>query len=224
MSLDNNTFMTSIDVKNAKGNVIIVGNAYGIMPYIRPLATKLAHNGFKPFWFAFRGQEKRQGVYSFDQGIKDIGEIYNIVSKDNDLPIHFLTHCAGSLITLEFLKKNPDIIINKLIIYGLLYSMNRRRPIAERKLNGAGINYVLSEKDWLYNPTETIRGINNGILFCHAKDKLNLERATEQEMDSIDSLRSNIILKWFNEGYDKNSENVSLFIDTYVSYFNGYDI
>lgn len=218
MTISDCKYLTSIDVNNAHSNVIIVGNAYGIMPYIKPLAVELANNKIKPFWFAFSGQEKRPGYYSFSQGIKDLLEVYKHVLKDNDLPINFLTHCAGSLITIEFLKNHPEVRIDKLIVYGLLYNMNRRRPIAERKLYHSGINFKISEEDWLYNPTNSIKAINRDILFCHAKDKLNLDRATEQEMKSIQSLGANIRLKWFDEGYDVHTENISKFIGTYISY------
>lgn len=215
----NNNFLTSVDVKNAISNVIIVGNAYGIMSYIEPLAFQLAAHNIKPFWFLFSGQEKRGGVYSFSQGVEDINEVYNYVLSESVLPINFLTHCAGSLITFEFLKHYQCVKINKLIVYGLLYSMNRRRPIAERRLINAGVNYSLTEEEWLYNPTDAIRDINREVLFCHAKDKLNLDRATMKEMVNLQSINSNIKIKWFDDGYDDNNQNISKFIDTYVSYF-----
>ena len=212
-------FLHTLLVDNPVANVAIVGNAYGIMPYVEPLAKQLAENGYKPYWFAFSGQEKREGLYSSVQGLNDIKEAYLGIKAQNELPIFFIAHCAGSLMTMEFMRRNPDLIVEKLIVYGLLYSANRRRAIAERKFKMRGVSYQVSEEEWQYNPSETIQKLSCDILFCHAKDKLNLVRATEEEMIHVAALRDNIQLKWFEEGYDENNENIAKFMKTYLTYF-----
>jgi pimeloyl-ACP methyl ester carboxylesterase len=217
----NNVDLYSIKVQPPyKSNVIIVGNAYGIMPYVQPLAEELAKNGFAPFWFPFSGQEGKSGYYSFEQGTKDLGNVITAIREQNNLPIHILAHCAGSLIILEYLLKNPQANIDKFIVYGLLYNMNKRRPIAERKLINTGVSFNLSEQDWQYNPSDAIREVNKEILFCHPKDKLNLERATIDEMNSVIALKNGNELKWFEEGYDSNINKIADFIDTYISYLD----
>jgi hypothetical protein len=214
----NNLF--SINTPSSKGNALIVGNAYGIMPYVKPLAKELSKRHFQPFWFPFSGQEGMTGKYSFKQGVKDIEDIISLIKEQNNAPIHIIAHCAGSLITLEYLKEKKDTPIDKFIIYGLLYNMNRRRPIAQRKLIQSGINYDLSEEDWMYNPLNVIKHVNKDILFCHSNDDLNLDRASKEEMDAVIKIKNTNKIKWFEEGYDNDSDNIKYFIDTYVSYLN----
>lgn len=210
----------SIEMESPKSNVVIVGNAYGVMPYILPLAENLHKEGFKPYWFPFSGQEGTEGQYSFEQGKEDLKNIINHIKSQSDLDIHLISHCAGSLISLEYLKENNEQNINKLIIYGLLFSMNRRRNITERRLVNSEVKYNLSEEDWLYNPTNAIKSLNKEILFCHSADKLNQERATKEEMSMVAELKTNIKLNWFEEGYDEQNELIPFFTETYVNYLN----
>ncbi len=206
-----------IEVSDPITNTIIVGNAYGIMPYIKPLATKLSENGIQPHWFAFSGQERTEGEYSQKQCVNDIVNVVNYVKGKNS-NVNFLSHCAGSLMTLEYLKLSKDPDIKKVVIYGLLYTMNRRRIIAERKLNNCKVKYNLSEEDWAYNPLEAIDICHAEILFCHAKDKLNFERATELEMNLVISHQRKNKIKWFEKGYDEDNSEIDNYIDTYVSF------
>jgi len=208
------------EISNPKVSTIIVGNAYGIMPYIKPLALKLGEHDIKAHWFAFSGQENTEGEYSQKQCIRDIDKVVNFLKakNKNGSKINFLSHCAGSLMTLEYLKQHNNEKIHELVIYGLLYTMNRRRNIAERKLKNSGVKYNLSEQDWAYNPLEAIEKCNTEILFCHAKDKLNFERATESEMELVVSRKKNSAIKWFEKGYDADIAEIDNYIDTYVSF------
>ncbi len=208
------------EISNPKVSTIIVGNAYGIMPYIKPLAFKLNQHEIQACWFAFSGQENIEGEYSQKQCVQDIGNVVDFIKKKNDNPgkINFLSHCAGSLMTLEYLNQKKDESIKELAIYGLLYSMKRRRNIAERKLKNCDVKYNLSEQDWSYNPLEAIEKCDSEILFCHAKDKLNIERATESEMELAASIQKNNSIKWFEKGYDEDNSEIDNYIDTYVSF------
>lgn len=210
----------SIDTESPKSNVVIVGNAYGVMPYILPLAENLHKEAIKPYWFPFSGQEGTDGSYSFEQGKEDLKCVIDYIKSNSKLEINLISHCAGSLISFEYLKENNEQNINKMIVYGLLFSMNRRRNIAERKLINSEVRYNLSEEDWLYNPTNTIESLNKEILFCHSKDALNTERATNKEMETVASLRSNIHLNWFENGYDDSNELIPTFAKTYINYLN----
>lgn len=210
----------SIDTESPKSNVIIVGNAYGVMPYILPLAENLHKEGIKPYWFPFSGQEGTDGKYSFEQGKRDLKSVIDHIKSNSKLEINLISHCAGSLISLEYLKENNENNINKMIVYGLLFSMNRRRNIAERKMAKCGVKFNISEEDWLYNPTDAIKYLNKEILFCHSKDKLNTERATKNEMETVVSLRDNIHLNWFENGYDENNELIPTFASKYINYLN----
>ena len=208
------------EISNPKVSTIIVGNAYGIMPYVKPLALKLSENGIQPYWFAFSGQENPKGEYSYKQCVDDLANVVGFVKGKNKHrnKINFLSHCAGSLMTLEYLIQSKDLKINKVAIYGLLYTMERRRNIAERKLKQCGVKYNLSEQDWAYNPLKAIEKCHSEILFCHAKDRLNLERATESEMELVVSHQQNSNIKWFEKGYDEDNAQIDNYIDTYLAF------
>lgn len=213
----------SIEVSKPLTKTIIVGNAYGIMPYIKPLAIKLSEHNIEPYWFAFSGQENIEGEYSHEQCVQDLCNValhVNNINRDN-VDINFLSHCAGSLMTLEYLNQKNSLDIKKVIIYGLLYAMHRRRGIAERKLKLSNIKYNLSEQDWMYNPLNAIRKCTSKILFCHAKDKLNIERATESEMELAVNQKQGNKIKWFEKGYDDEVTLIDNFISTYVSFLIG---
>lgn len=209
----------SIETINPKASIAIIGNAYGIMPYIIPLAEKFNEQGFKPYWFAFSGQENTSGLYSYKECTNDIKIVADwIGDKNHDIPLYIVSHCAGSLMTLEYMKNNPDNSVNKLIIYGLLYAMDRRRPIAERKLKQCNVNYNLSEQDWQYRPITTLSKTNIPILFCHAKDSLNLDRASVEEMQLSVKSTPNARITWYDDGYDTDLKNIDIFLNNYISF------
>jgi hypothetical protein len=215
----NHLKLFSFDSDVLNGNILILGNAYGIMPYQEPLAREFANINFKPFWFAFSGQEETIGEYSFESGVNDIQIIINHIDKSYpDVPLYILAHCSGSLLALEYLyaySKNP---VKKLIIYGLMYNMNRRRAVAERKFKSAKVNYRLSENDWNYKPLNALSRVNIPILFCHAKDTANLGRGTEEEMSLALSYSHNADIIWFENGYDIDLSIIPLYMDKYVPY------
>lgn len=200
-------------------NVLLVGNAYGIMPYIAPLAHILSQKGFNPYWFAFSGQEGTNGHYSYKECTSDIRIISDWINeKHPNTPFSIISHCAGSLMTLEYLKNNPDNKVKKLIIYGLLYAMDRRRPIAERKLKQCDVKYLLSETDWQYRPLDALSKTNIPLLFCHAKDSLNLDRASIEEMKLSVQSAPNASINWYENGYDDDLNNIDGFIGDYISF------
>lgn len=201
-----------------KGNVMVMGNAYGIMPYQEPLAFQLEKIGYKPYWFAFRGQEGVPGYYSFETGTEDIQTVTDYLKENNKLPLYVLAHCSGSLLTLEYMVKNPDNPFEKLIIYGLLYNMNRRRKIAERKFEESEVKYKLSEDDWNYKPLDALSKIQIPVLFCHAKDESNLGRGTEEEMEFALSHTKKSRIQWFDEGYDNNFDMIPHYIKYYKEF------
>ncbi len=199
-----------------KGNILVIGNAYGIMPYQEPLAQEIEKVGYKPYWFAFRGQEGVPGYYSFETGVEDIKTAVDYLQvHSGDLPLDVIGHCSGSLLTLEYLVKNPENPIKKLIIYGLLYSMNRRRKIAEKKFELSKVKYKLSEEDWNYKPLEALSKVDIPIFFCHARDESNLGRGAEEEMQAALSAAQNAKIQWFDGGYDNNLD----MIPHYVRYY-----
>ena len=203
-----------------KGNVLVIGNAYGIMPYQEPLAEEIEKAGYRPYWFAFRGQEGVPGYYSFATGVEDIKAVVDYLEGNGNLPLHVLAHCSGSLLTLEYLVKNPGNPIKSLIIYGLLYKMSRRRKIAERKFELSEVNYKLSEEDWSYEPLDALSKVKIPIFFCHANDAANIGRGTEEEMEKALSATKKEKIQWFDEGYDDNFDMIPLYMKYYREFLD----
>lgn len=201
------------------GTVLILGNAYGIMPYQEPLAKALAEKNIEPWWFAFSGQEGNAGTYSGTTGLQNLNEALEYLSYyKGDRPLWIIAHCAGSLIALEYLKNNPYTDIEKLIIYGLLFNPQRRREFAQKKFVECGVNASVTKADWNYNPLHAIASVQIPILFCHARDKLNLFRAKEEEMKEALVVAKNADIVWFEKGYDNDIEILSAYVDRYYSF------
>ncbi len=201
------------------GAVLILGNAYGIMPYQVPLAKALADRGLEPWWFAFSGQEGTEGAFSLDSGVRDVTVIVgHLMTLRPGRPLWVIAHCAGGLIALEYLKRNPDAPVQKLIIYGLLFHPARRREHALPKLKEYGVKLALTEDDWNYNPLPALASVRIPILFCHPKDRLNLSRATEEEMRLAVGTARQAEIVWFAQGYDANLEPLSDFVKCYYSW------
>ena len=205
----------------SNANVLIIGNAYGVMPYIAPLATQLSESGYRPFWFAFSGQGGTPGEFCFESGVRDIEMILHWLSENHDdKPIRIVSHCAGSLLAIEYLSKFHNSKVDKMIIYGLLFSMQRRRRIAERRLRQSGVKYNLSEADWAYSPLETLSALSIPILFTHASDELNIDRASVDEINSAVAATSDGRLIWHNMGYDNDLSLIREYIDEYVEFLS----
>ena len=214
------TYIRTLEVQGATRNIVLVGNAYGIMPYIPELANKFSRHNIKPYWFPFSGQEYRPGMYCIRQGVEDLAEVIQHIRMQNSLEINILCHCAGSLIALKYLSMYQDKEVDKVIVYGLLRNPNRRRNIAERKLKTQGVKYAIPNEEWNHNPIESLVNIEKNILFCHPEDQLNLDRATKEEMMELKAFKNNIKLRYFEKGYDEDCNSIDCFFETYLEYLH----
>lgn len=212
----------SLEKNSNQKNALILGNAYGIMPYVKPLAKSLHNNNINTFWFAFSGQENTSGNYSYSECSNDIKIVVDFIYSlsQNKTPIYLISHCAGSLMTLEYLLQNKDHPIKKLIIYGLLFNANRRRLIAERKLMTCNVNYNLNDLDWKRKPLKALSNVDVPVLFCHSKDSINLQRATVEEMKLATTFTKKAEIEWFDEGYDENLKNIDTFVNKYLNFID----
>src|SRR5207244_618694 len=124
-------------------SLLILGNAYGIMPYQVPLAEALAERGFEPSWFAFSGQEGTGGSLDAQSVLHDVSVALNhIRTKRPNKPLSVIAHCMGGLIALEYLGRHQEeqSRFRKAIVYGLLFNPARRWKRAVPKLKKSGVN------------------------------------------------------------------------------------
>src|ERR1043166_1959421 len=137
------TIQTSNRSHVGRGSLIVLGNAYGIMPYQVPLAAALADRGFEPWGFAFSGQEGTGVSFDAQSVLHDVSVALNhIKSKKPDELLSMIAHCMGGLIALEYLGRHQDKQrqIGKLIVYGLLFNPARRWEHALPRLKKRGVN------------------------------------------------------------------------------------
>ena len=201
--------------------ILVIGNAYGIMPYVEPLATTLNQAGYSCYWFAFSGQNETAGTFAFDNCTHDLNLIVEHLSKQfPEKKINIIAHCAGGLMTMEYCKRYGTEKLHRIIFYGLLYAPYRRRQIAERKLRQCKVNYSLAESDWYYNVLGSLPAVTVPVMFCHAKDRLNMERGNREEMEGVKNACS-CVFRWYEEGYDENIGNIQSFAADYIHFLKG---
>lgn len=202
------------------GKVLIVGNAYGVMPYQPALGDALAEAGFETSWFAFSGQEGTPGYYSLETAVGDLGLVIDHLAPEGaSSPVRVLAHCASSMMMTEYLLRHDQAAVEQMAIYGLLFSPSRRRAKAEPLLQRCGVRHAVEEYAWNYPWTQQLPKIKTPILLCHARDELNLDRATEAEIELAAHLVKDCNVRWFTRGYDRDLEMLPEFVQTYVEWF-----
>jgi predicted alpha/beta hydrolase len=191
------------------------------MNYQLPLASALAEQGFEPSWFAYSGQEGTPGAFDYDSVLRDLSIVVNYLrtTKPNG-SLSVIAHCVSGLFALEQFAQHPDdqALIKSMIIYGLLFNPSRRWRHALPKLKKSGVNIGFRKEDTDYDPLPALSVIHIPLLFCHAKDKLNLRRATEQELATVVETAPSAEVAWFDKGYDRDLDILPLFVERYSSW------
>lgn len=206
---------------NRENPVLVVGNAYGVMPYQDGVARSLAQNGFSASWFAFSGQDGTSGRYSRVSAVRDIALAVDFFSaQSKSKRISLLAHCAGSLMALEYLRTHPSNPVHEMIVYGLLYKASRRQKLAQGLFKKMGTEEALTQDDWEYDPIPAIKHCEIPILFCHPTDKLNLMRCTRDEMMHVQDSGNHVELTWFGDGYDNDMTSLPDFVNVYVDWLS----
>lgn len=197
--------------------VLVVGNAYGVLPYQLNLAQELAGRGYQVHWFPFSGQEGTSGTFGVAQGANDLDVIATyIASSSGGRELHAITHCAGALLMTEYLSTRSSPVMS-LSIYGILYAPWRRRRIAERRLKERGVPFDLSEQDWHYPWNDRLAQVTTPAQLVHAKDAINLDRANEREVASACAVLGCDCI-WFDQGYDNEQASIPSYCDVYEDF------
>jgi len=135
-------------------------------------------------------------------------------------PISMIAHCVGALIALEYLhahqKKQEQV--KKMIIYGLLFNPARRWKHALPRLKKSGVNVGFTKEDTNYSPLSALSSLHVPLLFCHAKDNLNLRRASQQEVAKAVETAPEAEIVWFDKGYDHDLDSLPEFVECYYSW------
>jgi alpha-beta hydrolase superfamily lysophospholipase len=183
---------------STRGTVLILPNAYGILPYLEPLASELAENGWDTFWFAFSGQ-RNGGELSLASAVSDLSVIIDRLKSIGSKPLSLIAHGAGALAILEYLKSDPQRCedLNTLIITGMLFNVQRVLNSDINEIEKYNVCARLDSEETEYDPATALQAIKIPVLFCHAIDKRHLLRATEQEMNTAVNLTPNASIRWF---------------------------
>lgn len=203
-----------------KGNpcTLVLGNAYGILPYQTHLVDRLGERGVRAYTFAFSGQDDTNDrFYSQETCTDDIGVAIEFLLSRHE-KVSVLSHCAGGLMLLSRLSRYPCRDVDKLLIYGLLYFPQRRRHRATRLFQESGVRVGLTEADWRFDAVSAIRSIGQPVLFCHPHDPLNVGRASDKEMTTLLRATRQGRLVCTGRGYDEEPERVNDYLPFYLDW------
>lgn len=205
--------------KDVIDDVLIMGNAFGVMRYQEPLAKALATCGLRCWWFPFSGQNGTAGTYSLRSCVQDITAVSDHIRQISPRgTLSFIAHCASTISAVEYLRSAPDNPITAMILYGFLASPERRRASAVPKLLAHGVALDVDPKVWNYRWLENLPQLEIPLLFCHGRDTVNVARATPQELAAATSAARNAVLQWFDEGYDFRLRNLPPFVSAYATW------
>lgn len=211
----------SLNRNETSPQVLVVGNAYGVLPYQLQLAQHLASRGFQVHWFPFSGQEGTSGHFGVAQGANDLDKIVSYIADSNgDRELHAIAHCAGALLMTEYLSSRNSPLMS-LSIYGILYAPWRRRRIAERRLREKGVAFELSEGDWRYPWNDRLARITTPAQLVHSADSLNLDRASKAEVTNACALLGCDCI-WFDQGYDNEPDLIPSYCDVYEDFIGAH--
>jgi len=204
-----------------RGTVLILPNAYGILPYLEPLASELAENGWDTFWFAFSGQGI-EGELSLTSAVSELSVIIDHLKSIGSTPISLIAHGAGAFAILEYVKSEPQRCedLRTLIITGMLLNVQRVLKSNFNEIEKHNVCVRLDSEVTEYDPAMALQAIKIPVLFCHATDHRHLLRATEEEMNSAVDLTPNAAICWFKKGYDDDLERLPPFVDTYIKWLS----
>jgi dienelactone hydrolase len=155
-----------------KGQVIILGNAYGIMPYQEPLARSLSENGWEAFWFPLSGQPYTiegethiaQGKFVSKDLAKDLPKAVEYITNNFSCltdSLNIIAHCVSGLIAMSYLAENPLNPIKSFISYGLLVDPTRVKARGQSKMLKVGIESILNSDVWSYNAFDLVLTLEN---------------------------------------------------------------
>jgi hypothetical protein len=228
-------FHYPVDKKISNGQVIILGNAHGVMPYQEPLARLLNEHNWETFWFPFSGQPymldgkkcTARGRFTSEdlandlpKAIEYIGAEFLCETKNSR---HIIAHCASGLITMHYLINNPAAPIKSVISYGLLANAIRVKERALSEMWEVGVKSIVDSDVWSYDGFVLASSLKNSkipFLFCYPDDAVNHRRSTFEEIKKIASTIPNGYIKSFDKGYDLKASNVHLFLSTYLDWLS----
>lgn len=212
-------YRSSPQYSEAKGRVLILGNAFRVMPYQSKLAEMLAMRGWEGCWFPYHGQPGTDGTYTGQSAVSDLVSMVDhcrCTAPKSRLAI--IAHCASCLVVSEFLGSGGGADIDKVVFYGFLAQPLRRREDAERIFPTTGGHFAVSEVAWGFDPRVRLGAIDADILFCHARDEMNAKRASDKEVQMLAGYCRRAKIRFFDEGYDRRTERLEAFAPVYADW------
>lgn len=205
-------------VKNVanKKTVIILGNAYGRMPYQDALCDQMSASGYNVLSPMLSGQVGgKPRHFNIANGILDLQEC---CEKTTTKDLYIIAHCATGIIVNEFLVSHPSIF-KKAIFYSPLCHPYNLKGKVEAKFLEHSLNYDLGEREWTYSFINEVQR-NKSIPFkvFVIDDSFNKHRCTIEDGFSIrknSSLASVAVIK---NGYDRNNTYIDGIAKEYVRF------
>lgn len=199
-------------------HVLVLGNAYGVMPYQQPIAERLSGHGFEAYWAPLRGQPASfGGAFSIRGAASDVADIVAVI-RGRAGPadrLSLIGHCASSLAILEYFRSHPDNRIDGAVLYSPLTNRLRIAHGAAR-LGQAGVRHDLTQFDLEYAAASAARGLRTPILLVEPKDSLNAKRTCHSDLEDIQRAATSATLVDIETGYDEDASGLATAIDFYM--------
>lgn len=205
------------------GRILILGNAYRLMPYQASLAVHLSSKGFECWWFPYHGQRDMEGSFSGQSAFDDLSAVIDYSRRNSEgKSLSIIAHCVSCLITAHYLANSESSDINSVVFYGFLRHHVRRRRIAETEFAMTGGRIAVPQWQWDYDPTPRLRSIEQPILFCQAEDELNQKRANREEIQEVASHCRRSETLFFPVGYDVHATPLSQYAEHYARWISSH--
>ncbi|HEX8843986.1 MAG TPA: hypothetical protein VF791_05055 [Pyrinomonadaceae bacterium] len=205
----------------SQGTVLILPNAYGILPYQELLANDLAEHGWDVYWLAFSGQGI-PGELFLRSAVAELSIVISRLTNDMPKSLAIIAHGAGAWAILEYLKNEPAkcATLSTLVINGMLFNLKRVLESDINQMKERNVCAKLTAEEIEYNPIPALKVIDVPILFCHARDHRHLLRTNEEEMAIAVETAPRAKICWFDRGYDEDLEQLPPFVETYISWLS----
>jgi len=204
----------------------MVGNAYGVLPYVHTMADVIADHGYAAVFCNFRGQGGSGGTLSVQNATEDLAAVVAACQDHPAVDVGrqvMLAQCTGTYAALDYLIRGEKHPITALAIYGLVFMPNKVKQRALSMMSEHKVRWDPHAIDWEYDPCRAISKLRVPTLLTHALDERNLSRSSLHEVLTVFSYIRDGQLALLKQGYDVGDHPRTLFEDwwdVFSTWFN----
>lgn len=206
--------------------VYMVGNAYGVLPYIHTMADVITCHGYAAVFCNFRGQGGSGGTLSVSNATEDLAAVIEVCQAHPAIDVTqqvMLAQCTGTYAALEYLVNRKNRLVKALAIYGLVFMPTKVKQRALMLMAEHKVRWDPDAVDWEYDPCRAISKLRVPTLLTHALDERNLSRSSLHEILTVYSYVRDGQLTLLQQGYDVGEHPRSLFEEWWAVFQTWFD-